>query len=461
MRHRGSIRTRTTVLASAVVALTFITGAVILVLSLQRSLTRSDDELAKARSHDLAAMAADGILPRVLTDSSENGVAQVVDASGHVLAASPNILGKGPISSFRPAGPTPVVRTVDNAPDDNERENYRVWALRATAAHGPVTVYVGNSLESVNEASRTLRRSLLLGVPVMLALLAFATWLVIGRALRPVEDIRAEVASISEKGLSRRVPVPDVDDEVSRLATTMNQMLARLESSSRQQRAFVADASHELQSPLAAFRAQLEVALADPSRPDLRAVMTDVLAESDQMERIVRDLLFLARADSSAEPREHEPLDLDDIVLQEAVRARALGTIALDTSDVSGAPVRGSRDELRRLVRNLVENATRHARTSVRLAVSTDESFSRLDVCDDGPGVPPDQRSRVFDRFHRVDPARSRDGGGTGLGLAIARAITERHGGSLDIADSETGAHFVLLLPTTEPARGADAHRST
>lgn len=446
-RRWGSVRTRTTVLATAVVGVTLALGAILLVVTLDHSLTIRGDRLAQARAHDLAALAANNALPRVLTNVDVDGVAQVVDSSGHVLAASRNIRGRGPISNFHPSGNAPVVRTIDNAPDDSDTENYRVWVLSAQTRSGSVTVYVGNSLEAIAEASRALRRSLLVGVPVMLALLAFFTWLVIGRALRPVEDIRAEVATISDKALHRRVPVPHVDDEIGRLATTMNQMLDRLESGSQRQREFVADASHELQSPLAAFRTQLEVARTYPTSADWAAIASDLLGDCEQMERLVRDLLFLAREQDNRSSRGNEPLDLDDIVLQEAARCRTTAGVSINTSNVSGAPVRGSRDELRRLVRNLVENAVKHAKASVRLTASSDSQHSRLDVEDDGPGVPPHDRDRVFDRFYRADASRSRASGGTGLGLAIARAIAERHHGCLELVDSETGAHFVLLLP--------------
>lgn len=446
-RRRTSLRARTTVLATAVVGVALALGGVLLVVTLDRSLTSRGDELAQARAVDLAALAADESLPSVLTNVDGDSVAQVVDSSGHVVAASPNIRGKGPISRFRPAGGVPVLRTLTDIPDGSETEDYRVWVLTAQTRSGPATVYVGTSLEAVGEASWALRRSLVVGLPAMLALLAFCTWLVIGRALRPVEDIRAGVATISGKALHRRVPVPRIDDEVGRLAATMNQMLDRLESASQRQREFVADASHELQSPLAAFRTELEVALTYPGSADWSAIASQLLSDSEQMERLVRDLLFLALERDNRPSREISPLDLDDIVLQEAARSRSTAAVSLDTSNVSGAPVRGNRDELRRLVRNLLDNAVKHAKASVRLTASSDNLQSRLDVQDDGPGVPPEERDRAFDRFYRADASRSRASGGTGLGLAIARAIAERHHGSLELAESDGGAHFVLLLP--------------
>lgn len=442
-----SIRARTTLLASLLVAIALVAGSALLLVALHRSLTNNGDDLARSRARDLASLVRGGTVPSNLSNITGESVAQVVTGSGQVLAASPNVRGRPPISSFRPSGSAPVVRTLTGAPDDNETESYRLWALAASSADGPVTIYVGDSLESVGEATRTLRRSLLVGVPALLALLATSIWLVIGRALRPVEDIRSEVANISDRGLDRRVPVPRADDEIGRLAVTMNQMLARLESSSRRQQEFVGDASHELQSPIAGFRSQLEVALAQDKDADAwRAVARELLEGSDQMERLVRDLLFLAREESAA-PIRHELLDLDDIVLQEAARVRSTASVTIDTSEVSGAPVRGSIDELRRLVRNLLENAAKHGRTAVRLSVSLHGGRVQLDVVDDGPGIAAGERTRVFDRFYRLDDSRSRDSGGTGLGLAIARAIAERHGGRLELMDATRGAHIVLILP--------------
>ncbi|NUR07601.1 MAG: HAMP domain-containing histidine kinase, partial [Nocardioidaceae bacterium] len=341
----------------------------------------------------------------------------------------------------------PRVRTVDGAPDDDETEDYRVWLARADTPGGPVTVLAGSSLESVREATRTLRRDLLVGVPVLVLLVAVGTWLVVGRTLRPVEDLRAEVASVGDDDLDRRVPVPASGDEVSRLAVTMNQMLARLEEAHHRQRRFVADASHELQSPLTALRSQLEVALAHPGE-DRDELARRLLADTDRMERLVRDLLYLARASEATVPPPRTLVDLDDLVLEEAARLRATTAVAVDTSGVSAAPVRGAADELRRVVRNLLENAARHARTTVAVSLATHGDAVRLDVRDDGPGVAAPDRERVFDRFWTADPARTPATGGSGLGLPIARAVAVRHGGTLDLAARDgPGAHFVLRVP--------------
>jgi signal transduction histidine kinase len=442
----GSVRARMTVLATLVAVIAVGISAVALLVVLRHSLERAGDDAAKTRAQDLAALATTGTLPRLLTVPNDEDLAQVVDASGAVLAGSTGHTGRA-IATFAPEGRAPVVRMVRDVPDDNELIDFRVWAQGARTPDGPVTVYVGTSLESVNETIATVRRVLLLILPPLLALLAVASWVLVGRALRPVEAIRAEVADISGRALDRRVPVPPRRDEIGRLASTMNEMLDRLQAASERQRKFVADASHELQSPIAALRTQLEVAIAQPATTDWAATSSDLLAESRHMERLVRDLLFLARSDGEEGVRRIEPVDLDDIVLEEATRLRSTAQVRVDASGVSAAPLSGNRDELTRLVRNLLENAEHHAESRVRIRLSAEGREIILMVEDDGPGVPPAERERIFQRFTRLDEARSRNNGGTGLGLAIVKEITERHGGTVCVENAAPGARFAVRLP--------------
>jgi len=445
------MRVRTTLLATAVSGLALVAGAVFLLLTLDQSLHRSGDDLARGRVHDLAASAQRGALTPELTGIGGEGVGQVFGRDGRVLAASPNIIGRAPITSTSSSS-TPFLRVLHDAPDDNQTEDYRVWTMAARAPSGPVTVVVGSSLESVGEASRTLRRDLALGVPLLLLLVASGTWLVVGRTLRPVEDIRSEVASISDEELDRRVPVPGAGDEISRLAITMNQMLDRLEEGSRRQRDFVADASHELQSPLTALRTQLEVALAHDTS-DWPATARLMLADTDDMERLVRDLLYLARTYDGVSTSRRELVDLDDVVLEEVARLRGSTEVRLCSEAVSAAPVLGDVDDLRRLVRNVLENAVRHADSEVQVALAAEETAVRLDVVDDGPGIAVEDRDRVFDRFYTSDGSRSRYTG-SGLGLAIARQVAEHHSGALRVVGEEAGgAHLELTLPSSGAGR--------
>jgi signal transduction histidine kinase len=444
----GSVRVRTTLAATAAVALVLVVGTWLLLVTLEGALTRSQDDSARTRARDVASLVSAGNLPVALAPTSDDSFIQVVGAGGQVRSATSNVRGKPAAFSFRPTSAEPAVRTVTGVRDDQDLENYRVWAVRAGSGDNAANVYVATSLESVSDTVATLRGLLLVGVPLMTALLAFLTWTVVGRALRPVESIRAEVADISESNLSRRVPEPPGGDEIAQLARTMNAMLDRLEAASRRQRAFAADASHELQSPLTRLRTHLEVAMSRPTTTDWETLARDLWSDGAEMERLVRDLLFLARDDEQPGGESpHDLLDLDDVVLEEVARIRVGSRVPVGTSAVSAAPVRGSREQLVRLVRNLLENAERHARTQVEVSVSTDRDGVELAVSDDGPGVPPDQRERIFERFVRLDEARACDDGGSGLGLSIVATIARRHGGTCRVDDSATGATFVLRLP--------------
>ncbi|MEP6666142.1 MAG: ATP-binding protein, partial [Nocardioidaceae bacterium] len=362
-------------------------------------------------------------------------------------------VGKGPVFSTMPDDSQPRLVTLRGIPDDSETENYRVWVRRTQTPSGPAAVLVGGSLESVSDVVATVRRELIVGIPLMIVLLALSMRVMVGRALRPVEDIRSEVSMITDTALTRRVQVPKGADEIGRLAETMNDMLDRLETASKRQQDFVADASHELQSPLAAVRTQLEVALAHPDGVEWSVLARDLLSDSNRMERLVADLLFLASEDATHREPRKEPVDVDVVVLEEVARLPTRA-VSVDTSAVSGAATRGSREELSRLIRNVLENAVSHARSRVSIALETSPTDVRLSVSDDGPGIPDEHRDRIFARFARVGGDRGRGPGGTGLGLPIARAIAERHGGTICLSDEHRvagqGAGFVVVLPRAD-----------
>ncbi|MBA2954059.1 HAMP domain-containing protein [Nocardioides sp. MAH-18] len=443
MTQRLSLRTKATATGTALFALVLVLGSVVLVSTLESRLIASSDQLSRSRVVDLLDLARTGDLPPVLTNLDDDGMAQVVGSTGEVIAASPNLAGRGPVTD-RSAGTVPTVRTFE-APDDQETETYRVWSASGQSPEGIVHVYVGSSLESVAEASSALRRALWIGVPVVVALLGTVIWLLLGRTLGRLDRIRADVDRISAENLQSRVEGDGVDDEVGRLAATMNAMLGRLDRSARQQRDFVADVSHDLQSPLAAQRVALELALRPAGDVDRDRLRSDVLGPTSDMERLVRDLLVLAELDADA-GTQPAAIDLDELVLEEATRARAGSTVRIETGQVSGAPARANPDDARRIVRNLLDNAVTHAATTVRLVVDVDDDQVRLDVIDDGAGIPADHREKVFDRFYRADGARAR-GSGSGLGLAIARGLAERNGGRLELLESTSGTHLRLLLP--------------
>jgi signal transduction histidine kinase len=323
---------------------------------------------------------------------------------------------------------------------------------RVDGPDGPRQIEVVASLEDVDESTETLRSSLLVAIPAVVVLLAALVWWLVGRTLRPVEAIRSEVARIGGHDLDRRVPVPRGNDEIARLGRTMNTMLDRVEEANVRQERFVADAAHELRSPLTRMRSELEVDEADPGHADTAATRRSVLDETIALQRLVDDLLHLARADSGTGPAVNVPVDLDDLVLRQVRRLRAGNRVSVDVGGVSAAQVVGDPDQLGRAVRNLADNAVRHAATEITFTLVETDRVARLTVADDGPGIPPAAREQVFDRFARLDDARVRDDGGTGLGLAITRDIVEAHGGTVVIDDhAGPGTRFVVTIPLSRP----------
>jgi signal transduction histidine kinase len=442
-----SVRVQTTLIAAAVVATTLIVASYLLIATLRGQLQSNSDAASRSLANTLAKRAADGSLTPVI-GVGDGSMAQVVGTDGAVLAASPNLGDSDPVSEARLERRTSL-QVLSDIPDDADLETYRVWARTASTPSGEVRIFAGSSPEQTAEAVRVVQSGLLIGVPTVLIVLAAAVWSLTSRAMRPVEQVRAQVAEISGSALDRRVPVPATGDEIERLAHTMNDMLERLDNSAQRQREFVADASHELQSPLAAFRAQLEVAAANRDHTDWHALVTDLLADSDRLERLVRDLLFLAREDSGALQAAGIPVDLDTVVLEEVFRLRPRAGIVVDPSGVSAAPTRGRPEDLSRMVRNVLENGADHATGVVSVALTTSGEWVHLTITDDGLGVPEEVRDRVFERFVRAEPDRRRRvSGGTGLGLPIAQAIARRHGGDASLTSTENGTIVTVTLPS-------------
>jgi signal transduction histidine kinase len=464
----GSVRVRTTALATLVVGLTLAVGGVALVLALRTSLTRSVERAVRQQATAAAEVVATGETPALVEgepDGDDDTVAQVLDADGRVLEFSPALQGDAEDGGGAPRTPlapglVPDRTATIRLPGDSER--FLAVAASATTRDGDErTVVVAGTLEVVDESVGIVRGLLVLGLPVLLLVVGATTWRIVGRTLAPVEAIRSTAEGVSATDLSGRVPTPTSADEVARLATTMNHMLDRLEDGQRRQRRFVADASHELRSPVATIRQHAEVAQAHPDRISPGELAGTVLAEALRMQRLVDDLLLLARADEHSLGLRRRPLDLDDIVLDEVRRLRATTIVSVDAGGVSAGPVDGDADALRRAVRNVVDNAARHANGRVAMWLSpsvsslTDDGDDAgsgtvtLAVEDDGPGVPSDQRERVFERFVRLDDARARDGGGSGLGLAIVAEVVSAHGGTIRITDAALGgARVQITLPT-------------
>ncbi|ONI80019.1 hypothetical protein ALI144C_23485 [Actinosynnema sp. ALI-1.44] len=291
--------------------------------------------------------------------------------------------------------------------------------------------------------------ALAVGLPLSVLFVALVAWLVAGRALRPVAAIRAEMATISEHALQRRVPVPVARDEIADLAATTNATLDRLQRAMHQQQQFVADASHELRSPLANLRTWLDVARAHPEHTDWLAVTERAGQDIDRMQALITDLLLLAQHDAQQRPLPDRLVDIAALAEEQVAERRyVVDGLTIHADTPAEVLVPGHAEHLERVLRNLLDNAVRHAESSVWVTVTSDAPDRViLEVRDDGPGISPADRDRVFDRFTRLDDARTRDTGGTGLGLAIASVIVHRHGGTLTVADGPGGARFVVTLP--------------
>ncbi|MGH3312884.1 MAG: sensor histidine kinase [Streptomyces sp.] len=444
--RRGSVRARAAWGATLVVAVALVAAGIAVVAVLRGGLADNArleaENAARAVGAEVSRVDAGGV--GEVDGLDEDEPAQVVGAGGNVLGSDETLRGRGPIADFnRVEGDEDVEGESEEEVlalplEDGGTGDFSVVAVQSTLRDGtPVTVYAGASLEDQQEAVSSVTRAMLLGLPALLAVVAGVTWLVTRRALRPVEGIRGELAGImASTDLSRRVPEPQARDEVARLARTTNETLAALESSVERQRRFVADVSHELRSPIASLRTQLEVGAAHPELLDVDGAVRDTV----RLQELAADLLLLARLDAGERPGEGR-VALGALV-REAVaerRPRPVRVGELDEGEVTGSP-----GQLGRVVRNLLDNAQRHAASEVRVAVRAAGEWVELEVSDDGSGVPEGERERIFERFVRLDEARSREEGGAGLGLAIARDVAERHGGTLRVAG---GSSFVLRLP--------------
>ncbi|MDA8292002.1 MAG: HAMP domain-containing sensor histidine kinase [Actinomycetota bacterium] len=455
------MKVRAAFAAALIVGAAFAASGAVATSLLRSTLYTSATGAARAEAFDIASfIETRGRVPRRLPVAAQEMAAQVVGVGGRVVTSSANVAGLAPMLSRLPApgaSSTGLDANVHLRPGRFGETvlDYRFAVVAQGLAGGPVrgAVLVAYSLGASDKAVALVDRTLLVVLPVLAVLVGALVWLLTGRALRPVELIRAEVAELSGGDLSRRVPVPVARDEIGRLASTMNLMLARLETATSRQRQLVADVSHELRNPLAALRAQLEVAVSDPGE-DTAELLHGSVADVDRMTGLVNDLLTLARIDEGTAPASVSEVDLDELVLESAESLGRRGRVEVSVAGVGAARLRGDAAQLRRVVRNLADNAERHARSRVAFAVRDEGESVVLAVSDDGPGVPEDMRERVFERFVRIDESRSRRESGAGLGLAIVREIVRAHGGEVWVEDGAPGARFVVRLPESRRPSG-------
>ncbi|MER7070631.1 HAMP domain-containing sensor histidine kinase [Terrabacter sp. NPDC000476] len=447
------VRGQATVAAAAVVAVALLLGSVVLVLVLQGALAQALQESVTAVvDEDASVLAVDGTtgLERSERDEGpDNVLVQVISQDGGLgrVVYTSKASRTAPITDARPTVGQTVITGRSSLPLPGDLQDPLVVARGVDIDGRPYVLAAQASQEARGQAVRTTALLLAVAVPFLVALTAMVTWWRVGRALRSVEAIRAHVERTSAARLRDRVPVPQSRDEIADLALTMNSMLARLEASQSAQRRFVADASHELRSPLATIRASLDVV--SPDDPDTSWEQLDPIlrGETERMSRLVDHLLLLSQADDDALTVSWRDVDLDDLVDEEARRLRQVSRLTVQVASAA-VRVRGDVHQLQQVLRNLLDNAARHAVASVRVTVQQDAQYALVRVEDDGPGIRESDRERVFERFFRLDESRSRHSGGSGLGLAIARELAAAHHGALSVRDSPLGgASFELTLP--------------
>ena len=439
---------RLTVAATALVAVVLVAGAVLLALALRHTLLTTLDDSARQRARDVATLVDTGNLPDTVPAAGGTVLVQVVDQRGRVRAATPGgdalvpVLSGAALDRARRGEPQEV-------PGDRigVNDTLRVLGTPAGAAGDPQTVLVAVSSSEAARSLRVVTYVLAIGVPLLVASFAVVCWFLVGAALQPVAALRRGAGEITGAGTGARLPVPPTRDEVARLAETLNDMLDRVAAGGARQRAFVADAAHELRSPLTSMRTQLEVARAHPRQADWDETSEGVLADVERLTRLVDDLLLLARLDDgSRAPRRTDPIDLRSLAATAVRRPGNRVEISVEAAD---APVLAAADAdaMARVLENLLSNAEWHARTCVTVTTARADGWAVLTVGDDGPGIPAAERSRVFERFARLDASRSQDSGGSGLGLAIVRQLVQASGGTVELEDADPGLRAVVRVP--------------
>jgi len=455
--RRSTLRARVTVVASLAITAAVVLGVLLMYLLQMSAVRRTVDGQLRTYATQIAQSAATGRWPTPLPQSSldSNAEAQVLAPDGQVLAATRTLVGLPAVYRLPVDLDTPVRQ---KAADGVIPGEVRVIGLRTTVDGRPVAIITGTSTGLLNQVNSEFARHLLIGLPIILALAAAGVWLVVGRALRPVERIRRAVTDITSADLSQRVPEPGTADEIGQLAHTMNDMLTRLDDAAQRQRRFVADASHELRSPLAAIRTTLEVGLAHPDRAPWPTIAERAAQQSSRLEDLIQQLLLLAKADEQQISAQQQRVDVGAL-LRDVVANTPAHRLDIDLDTAPVLDTLGNPDHLQRLFRNIIDNAVRYAHRRVHITATTTVDSVQVEIDDDGPGIPPADRQRVFDRFVRLDSSRERNTGTTGLGLAIAHEIALTHHGHIAIVDNPTGgARVVVTLPNASSGPPLTAH---
>jgi signal transduction histidine kinase len=444
---RHSIRLRLTITGTLLAAATFIISGLVVLAIYHHTLVTEQQAALSVSAGRIAESATQRDLPTPIPMPVGAGIprVQVLDATNRVITGDPSSVHNAAMLTLKPQQHRHAT-TIANPSFLPDAHRADVLAMRTTGPAGDRTVVVALNHDPADERTRQAAVVAAVVFAVSLVVVGVIAWLTVGRALRPVEHLRSQVETITSSGdLTQRAPQPHSADEIARLATTLNQMLGVLHQSDQRQRQFIADAAHELRTPLAGINTFLEVAAAHPSTIDRPTLVQQLLTAHRRLNTLVDDLLTLANLDAKA-PTRHKPTDLAAILTDcldhtpdDAPRVLA---------DIAGpVMVTGNQAQLGRLITNLLDNALRHAHSQVRVTLSATDTTAVLSIADDGPGVPPESRERVFERFIRLDDDRNRAQGGTGLGLALVKEIATAHAGTVGIDDTSAGARFSLTMP--------------
>ena len=456
-RLLGSVRVRVTATALLAVGCALLVAALVIRVDLRHDRQRILMKTAQIDAREVVVFNPD-LGNHIILPPNANittGFLQVV-VHDRVVGASRALRDLPPL--WRPGDPA-----IEAAPDslgDLAKDVVQV-SVPVSIGGTQADVVVVTSMQQYDHTVADVQRQVDFGVPILLAVVGLICWVIVGRALRPIEAMRREVSIVATNPVGphrHRVAEPANDDEVGRLARTLNLMLDRMEASTERERRFVSDASHELRSPIANIRTELEVALRHPDAADWGQVAGEVLGQNDRMEQLVAGLLLLARSDEGSLIASSEPTDLAHVARQ-VVDAAADRRVSLTAHP---AQVRVPAVYAERMIANLIDNARRFASSAITVSVrpvhagSEPADFVQVWVADDGPGVPEQEREQIFERFVRLDAARNRDDGGFGLGLAIVADLSRFYGGSIRVEPVGPGAVFVLRLPAA-PAPSAQA----
>ena len=453
-RRHLSVRSRITLIFVLVFAvLLTATGVTVYVLARHTIETEASSRVADAMNqvqiHDSHLVGLGGA-PLVLRTESDVVVQVTNLADNRVWAQSAILHSNGVLSHEVASVSAPngyLVRLngwLRHSPLRKQLSMPQAESISTSAGSGLVVGFIYG--QSITRSLHLILTLLVVSIPLLLLVMAIIVWFTVGQALRPVEAIRRRVAKIAANDLTERVPEPGGDDEVARLARTLNAMLNRLQNSSRIQQEFISNASHELRSPLTTLLARVDRASNHLEETDWVEFTDSVRREGRRIDSLVDDLFFLARSDERREEVRREEVDLDEILEEEARRVRQMTTLKISTSGVQPVRVWGDPAMLRRLVRNVVDNALRFANEGVAFSTRYVGSMAEVCVHDDGTGVDVADSDRLFQRFVRSDPARARASGGTGLGLPIVAEIAQRHGGDARFIPVESGSTMRIRL---------------